>query len=68
MKRINRNFIVLALTTLILTITHSTVFATFEEQSTDGKQIVFLLDDPAEKFMSVSVSGYNQNNAWVPGT
>lgn len=65
MKRINRNFIVLALTTLILTITHSTVFATFVEQSTDGKQIVFLLDDPAEKFMSVSVSGYNQNNAWV---
>jgi len=65
MKRINRNFIVLVLTILILTSIHSAVFAAPMDQSSNGKQIVFLLDDSDEKFISVSISGYNQNNEWI---
>ncbi len=65
MKRINRSFIILVLTTLILTSVHSTVFAAPKNQSSGGKQIVFLLDDSENEFTSVSISGYNQNNEWV---
>ena len=65
MKKINHSFIVLFLTALLLTSVHSVVYAAPMDQSSSGKQIVFLLDDSEEKFTSVSISGYNQKNEWV---
>ena len=65
MKRVERYFSVFILSILALTSIHSSVIAAPNSQSSNGKQIVFLLEDPSLAFTSVSISGYNQNNEWV---
>lgn len=34
------------------------------QATSGGKQIVFMLDDPNSKLISVTISGYNQKNEW----
>lgn len=34
------------------------------QATSGGKQIVFMLDDPGSKLISVTITGYNQNNEW----
>jgi hypothetical protein len=61
----SRAILVLILLSTFLLASASTAFAAPLSQSSNGKQIVFLMGDEKQKFTSVSITGTNQNSQSV---